>query len=99
VRNDHGEVIGLNDHWAEYYFMGALLAHTVVLVLDGACVSAVTMVPGRAGTLLRELRAGLRRGGAVRVLRQRVPARRGLRAAGVRHRDRGARQGLSSMAL
>ena len=30
------DVIGLNDHWAEYYFMGALLAHTVVLVLDGA---------------------------------------------------------------
>jgi hypothetical protein len=28
-------VVGLNDHWAEYY-MGALLAHTVVLVLDGA---------------------------------------------------------------
>ena len=29
-------MIGLNDHWAEYYYMGALLAHTVVLVLDGA---------------------------------------------------------------
>jgi CHAT domain-containing protein/tetratricopeptide (TPR) repeat protein len=36
VRNAQGEAIGLNDHWAEYYFMGALLAHTVVLVLDGA---------------------------------------------------------------
>jgi hypothetical protein len=30
-------VVGLNDHWAEYNYMGALLAHTVVLVLDGAC--------------------------------------------------------------
>ena len=25
-----------NDHWAEYYYMGTLLAHTVVVVLDMA---------------------------------------------------------------
>ena len=29
-----------NDHWAEYYYMGALLAHTIVVVLDTAWVKS-----------------------------------------------------------
>ena len=29
-----------NSHWAEYYYMGALLAHTIVLVLDTAWVKS-----------------------------------------------------------
>ena len=29
-----------NDHWAEYYYMGALLAHTVVVALDTAWVKS-----------------------------------------------------------
>jgi hypothetical protein len=29
-----------NDHWAEYYYMGTLLAHTVVVVLDPAWLAS-----------------------------------------------------------
>ena len=41
VRNPQGEEVWLNHHWAEYYSMGALLARTVVLILDQAWLESV----------------------------------------------------------
>jgi hypothetical protein len=40
VRNALGEVIKLNDHWAELYYMGVLLAQTVIVVLDPAWLAS-----------------------------------------------------------
>ena len=44
-----------NDHWAEYYYMGALLAHTVVVVLDTAWVKS-PYCQGELALFLRNVR-------------------------------------------